>query len=87
MSKEEIYDAEINPLMGQIIAICKRAGIACFCTFDISPEVEPEDGPLMCTTCLPDETGKFPDAIDRASAAVNRRGSFMAFTITSKADR
>jgi hypothetical protein len=29
MSKEQTYDSEINPLMAQIIAICKRAGIAC----------------------------------------------------------
>ncbi len=80
MDKEQVYDAEINPLMGQIIAICKRAGIACLCTFDL--ESEDNDG-LVCTTCLPDGDGKFPDYIKRAQDAFTPPSDLFAITVTS----
>lgn len=83
MSKEQTYDAEINPLMAQIIAICKQAGIACLCTFDISPDPAGDDGPLMVTTCLPDGSGELPDAIGLARAETMRTPGFAAFTITT----
>ncbi len=65
MDKESIYDAEINPLMAEVIAICERAGISCLCTFDLGTE----DG-LMCTTCMPDGDGKYPERIKRAEDAI-----------------
>ena len=70
MNKEQVYDAEISPLMAQIIAICKRAGISCLCAFDISTE---ENDGCMCTTCLPDKNGEF----------LYRKPEFYEFTITS----
>jgi hypothetical protein len=84
MDKEQVYDAEISPLMAQIIAICKRAGISCLCTFDISTE---ENDGCMCTTCLPDENGVFPDKIKEAEHVVYRKPEFYAFTITSTLPR
>lgn len=84
MTKEETYDAEINPLMAQIIAICKRSGIGCLCAFDISPAPEQEEGPLLCTTCLPDETGHVPESLrPAANAALQSPSGLMAFTITT----
>ena len=53
--KEQIYDAQINPLMAQIITICGQAGIAMVCSFAIPTK---EDADLCCTSILPDETGK-----------------------------
>lgn len=44
---ETAYDAEINPLMVRIIAICDKHNLPMFCTFKL-------DGTLACTTaCVP----------------------------------
>lgn len=43
---ETVYDAEIAPLMSQIIDICKRAGIAVHVAFAL-------DDDLGCTTHIP----------------------------------
>ena len=54
-NKEQIYDAEIYPLMGKIIEICQANKISMFATFDIPND---EDATLTCTTCTSDESGK-----------------------------
>lgn len=81
-TKEEAYDAEISPLMAQIIATCKRRGIACFCTFDLGDDGE--GGCLMATTCLADETGVIPSEIESAASAIVQVGHLVAFTITKE---
>jgi hypothetical protein len=60
--REPIYDAQIAPLMTQIIAICKEHGIPMAATFrlnDGEPGAEEDDvedgGPLRCTTFIPVE--------------------------------
>lgn len=57
-NKEQIYDAEVAPLMTQVIELCSQHGIALFATFDLS---SPDNEALACTTILPDETGYNPD--------------------------
>lgn len=52
MNKEEAYDAEINHLMAEIIAICKKHKIAMLCHFEIPTK---EDDTLCCTTGLMSE--------------------------------
>lgn len=52
--KEAIYDAEISPLMAQILAICKREKIAMIASFNIPNEENPD---LACSSMLPDEDG------------------------------
>jgi hypothetical protein len=54
-NKEQTYDAEISPLMAQIIAICQKNKISMYATFDTPND---EDGSVTCTTCLADESGK-----------------------------
>ena len=49
MNKERAYDEKINPLMAQIIAICKENKIAMVCTFSIGDEKDPG---LLCTSVL-----------------------------------
>jgi hypothetical protein len=49
MNKEEVYDAQINPLMAQIINICQEHKIAMLACFALPI---PEDVGLMCTTAL-----------------------------------
>jgi hypothetical protein len=82
MNKEQVYDDEIAPLMSRIIETCKRVGISCLCSFDIT--VDPEDQ-MLCTTCLADENGAIPECIKKAQDELFRRPSFVAFTVTSKA--
>lgn len=62
MNKEQIYDAEISPLMAQIIAICQKNKISMFATYDIPND---EDADLCCTTCLADESGKPSERIQK----------------------
>jgi len=57
MSKEDIYDNEISPLMKQIIELCKKHGIAMIANF-ACPSDEDED--LQALTILPDQHGKHP---------------------------
>lgn len=52
MNKEEIYDAEIAPLMTQIIDVCNANKIPLLATFHIPTE---EDENLACTTALLEE--------------------------------
>jgi hypothetical protein len=54
MSKEEIYDSKIAPLMEQIIQVCKDSGIGAFATFAIPSDDDPS---LACTTSIPDGSG------------------------------
>jgi hypothetical protein len=56
VTKEEIYDDSIAPLMKKIIAICKRHKIANVCTFSL----DPEEG-LCCTTAMTEDEFDPPD--------------------------
>ncbi|MFA5898013.1 MAG: hypothetical protein WC829_02750 [Hyphomicrobium sp.] len=64
-SKEQVYDAEIEPLMAKILDICQVAGIGMLADFEIQ---SPDDEGLRCTSALPDETGKNSERHRRAIA-------------------
>lgn len=49
MTKEQVYDEEINPLMAKILEICKREKIAMIASFQIPNDEDPK---LMCTSAL-----------------------------------
>lgn len=57
MTKEDIYDNEISPLMAQIIALCQKHGIAMIANF-ACPNDEYED--LQALSMVPDENGEHP---------------------------
>lgn len=57
MSKEDIYDNEISPLMQQLVALCQKHGIAMIANFACPNH---EDETVQALTMLPDENGKFP---------------------------
>lgn len=80
LNKEQVYDAQINPLMEQILTICQAHGIAMLCTFAIPT---PDDDELACTSMLPDETGENHPAHKRAYQAVMQRSQAFAITIAS----
>jgi hypothetical protein len=75
MTKEEVYDAEINPLMAKIIEICKREKIAALCNFHLG-------GDLACTTSLLAAENK--PSKDQLSALSMLRDGFVAFAITTR---
>lgn len=79
MNKEQIHDAQISPLMDQIIAICREHKIAMLATFFIP--TEGDDG-LACTSHLPDETGNLPERIQKASRII--RGGTQPLMLTTK---
>jgi hypothetical protein len=58
--RERAYDEEINPLMAEIIRVCKQHGIPMFASFELDqrPDRDPDD-PLMCTTALLGEDNGF----------------------------
>ena len=79
MNKEEVYDAEINPLMAKIIEICKREKIAVLINFQLSVEGEPD---LRCTTALLDKS--FQPSKEQYAALDLLRDGFTAFAITTR---
>lgn len=61
MSKESVYDREVNPLMAKIIAICKKHKIAMFASFALSPTTD--DDQIACTTALLDGSHDPPEML------------------------
>lgn len=55
-TKEQIYDAEISPLMASIIKICKEHKIANVCSFSLD-----RDEGLVCTTAMTEDEFDPPD--------------------------
>ena len=60
MDKEQAYDEQLNPLMAEIIAICREHHIGMIAHFCIPTEA---DEGLCCTTHLPDESGELPPSV------------------------
>lgn len=97
MSKEQIYDEKISPMMTEIIKLCKENKIPVFCTFglDENPDAEEDefiDGEpptLWCSTSLPVSEKKRDNTNINKLYKVQYKGydvvpNFMAFTITSE---
>lgn len=76
-TKEEVYDDVISPLMSQIIATCKEHKIAMVASFGLDSEG------LVCTSLLIEDEFDPPDGIVRAAKEIQRKPSFLAFTISS----
>ena len=54
MTKEQVYDATIMPLMAQIIEVCQAHGIAMLADFVIDTAEQPD---LRCTSLTEDGQG------------------------------
>lgn len=81
MNKEQVYDAEIEPLMAQILAVCKREKIAMVAQFAIPTEEDPD---LLCTSCLTTDEFDPPQAMREAMKILYRREpQVVALTITT----
>ena len=57
MTKEDIYDNEIAPLMAQVIEICLKYGIAMIANFACPNDT---DADLQALSLVPDDNGKHP---------------------------
>ena len=78
---EAIYDAEISPLMAQIIAICKHHRIPMLASFQYSNQETDEGNAHFCTTRIPFD-GEH-EALARATVEIRNGGArAFAFTIT-----
>lgn len=55
MDKEQVFDAEVQPVLDQLIKACEEKGIAFLATFDLSPR-DAESMKCMTVGCA-DETG------------------------------
>lgn len=65
---EDVYDAEIAPLMREIVAICERHGMPLLASFAYARS---EDRTSFCTTSIPFE-GRTPDQFSEALAVIRR---------------
>ncbi len=80
--REIAYDTEIAPLMTQIIATCKRAGIPVVASFELDcPEDDP-DVPTFCTTAIV-HADSAPSMRRCADIMMDRGRRPMAFTETT----
>lgn len=77
MTKEEVYDAEVYPLMDKIVAICKEHKIAMPADFAL-------DEDLRCTTALLDDE-YFPgkEQLEAFQCVKPKRNSAFAMAITT----
>ena len=72
--KEKVYDAQISPLMAQIIAICKKNKIAFIADFHL-------DGDMSCTSAiLRDSDDPTPKQIEAFELLKPRQTFVMAVT-------
>lgn len=78
-TKEQIYDEEINPLMAQILEICKRHKIPMLATFSTPSEDDPG---LLVTSFLLDPEWGTPSEFAEAAIVIKPPTVFMAFTVT-----
>jgi hypothetical protein len=74
VTKEQIYDEQISPLMTQIIAICNRHKIANVLTFSLD-----SDEGLACTTCNINDDTDPPEVFKELLSILfpQRRGPLM----------
>lgn len=79
MTKEQVYDAEVFPLMAQVIAICKREKIAVLANFQLSG---PGEDDLRCTTSL--LADDFQPSKEQIAALSLLRDGFAAFAFTTR---
>lgn len=89
--REAVYDAEIAPLMTQIIALCKAHSIPMVASFQLTRTVTPEeeeDGEeaLFCTTAIvPLEASQtLKDAVHVLYDRWRAVPQFQAFAITTR---
>lgn len=85
---ESVYDAEISPLMSQIIEICKRHNMPMVATFCYAKGRNPQDLSELdyCTTTIPRGEWSPPEireAVHIIRNGASTRPKMLAMTITN----
>lgn len=83
VDKEAIYDAEISPLMQQILEICKREKIAMLASFAVP---SPDDESLVCTSATLGDDHEPPASFKRALACIYKAAAEPMMMTTEHAD-
>ena len=79
VTKEKIYDDQVNPLMAKILAICQKHKIAMLASFSI-PTVDDPD--LCVTSALLADEYEPPKEFGHSLNLI--RNGFTAFTVSTK---
>jgi hypothetical protein len=77
-AKEAIYDAEIQSLMTQVIAVCMRAKISLVADFYLGDE---SDRDLHCTTVINGPEFDTPEKHRMVTELIKPRPFMCAFTV------
>lgn len=80
---EAVYDAEIAPLMAQIIAVCQRENMPFIASFGYAYDPNDTDKQMFCTSYSPGPDSWVHPKIFAALKAVRATYSFATFTVTS----
>lgn len=83
MTKEDIYDNKISPLMAQVIEICQTHGIAMIANFACPND---QDESLQALSMVPDESGKHPANHKEALLCIRPSLRSPLMLTTSRAD-
>jgi len=80
---EAVYDAEIAPLMAQIIEICKREGMPFLASFMYANNIEEDGVTSYCTSYAPHGSGWVPDKLNTAKNFIRTPPRTIALAITT----
>lgn len=83
MTREEAYDSKVNPLMAQIIAICKEHGIPMLCSFYLADE---HNETLACTSALLSDDLEPPESFLEAYEWLKPQNNSMLMITTRDKD-
>lgn len=81
--REAIYDAQISPLITQIITLCKAHDIPVIASFDLDDDRDdPDRRGLACTTLIVPKNAQ--PRFHAAMREIQNKPSFMAFAIVTE---
>jgi hypothetical protein len=83
MSKENVYDEQISPLVHQIIEICKEHNIALLLSAQLQDE---DDETLYCTSILPGDDDVSDERFVKALNIIRPPSRSMMHMTTTHAD-
>jgi len=83
MSKENVYDEQISPLVHQIIEICKEHNIALLLSAQLQDE---DDETLYCTSILPGDEDVSDERFVQALNIIRPPSRSMMHMTTTHAD-
>lgn len=83
MTKEQVYDEQVNPLMAEVISICKEHEIAFLASFALGfdPDGDDPDNQILCTSTGLDKQREPPEVFLKMVDMIYKRPMWAAITI------